>query len=682
MATIALGIAGAQWGLGAVGTTSVTGILGTAVGGYLDSAFVMPTIFRQDSAEPSYGGLNLTAADEGSPIWRVHGEAIRVPGLVLFVNEPRAQSQVNRIGKRGETTTRTYYTDCVLGFGKVSGTEDNFVERVYVNNTLVIDQRSAATLTVRYGTVDVIGTGRVAGVLANWDQYATYLGGDLSVQYGLMSLETVPNTVSTTTYASATALLSGLRNARVEVTFGGSHGFSPGEQFLTKWTLTSGTASGVWSIHPWRYMTAHESDPTRAYTVGDTTPDPGTSWTVSIMGNSVGGDVGADLTVFDSAGNDITAVTPNRGTVDWRVYAVRELPNGRTQMLLYPSFQGLDFPRSHIPYWRQPGPSTYSDAQGEFWDFWGSDGQTLALSQARTPYNLSVLESGASQVDFGYGLSRDAGGTGTADQQPMPKLVDFVGDTQAPGYRDMFALAFEDWNLSSTGNALGNVEGVVRCDDLTLPEVVTNICATHGVDTSRLDVSGLSGTVRGYRYNGVVEGRQALQPLILAYDIRARETDDGIVMFHSESSPTLTIPESDWLGGGDQPRLAFRERNTQIKLRSVQVKFLDAGKDQAPGTVTEVRQSETGGETRVISMDNLVLTVDEARAIARRILRQTRAQRFEVEGALPMSYATLTENTVITTTANGRTWRFRTTRVDVGANWEVRVSGIQEEVYA
>ena len=121
MVGIALGVAGAQWaGLGAIGSTTVAGVLGSVVGSYLDAAYVMPALFGQDAASPNYGGLNISAADEGSPIWRVHGQSIRVPvegisfrsrsaGGVKVFDTARGEEVVSVawIADQGETTDET-----------------------------------------------------------------------------------------------------------------------------------------------------------------------------------------------------------------------------------------------------------------------------------------------------------------------------------------------------------------------------------------------------------------------------------------------------------------------------------------------------------------------------------------------------------------------------------------------
>ena len=675
MVGIALGVAGAQWaGLGAIGSTTVAGVLGSVVGSYLDAAYVMPALFGQDAASPNYGGLNISAADEGSPIWRVHGQSIRVPGLLLFVNEPRAQSRQNRTGKRGEQTTHTWYTDAVFGFGKSVAGFDRFIERIYVNNTLVFDERDGVSVEVYVEPTDVVGVGRVAGVYANYDNYLGFFGN----AFGLAALETTPGVERTVAYVSHEFV----QGRPIRVLFDQDHGFSPGRRFTTHWIPTGATPTGIWGAKRWWHMFADDTDPRKAW-MGYTndinvnySPPPGTTWDVEISNSRAADGLITNLGVFDPGGKDIEIVNPTRGTRKWPIYDTRELPNGRQSLRLYPALPGEDrrIVGRHIR-----GTSINPDAI--VWHLLAPAGTKLTLSQDPTPYNLSILESGAANTEFGYVRSRALGGNGTSDQPILDLLTEWVGETQAPGFREMSVVAFEDWNLSSTGNALGNVEGIVQCRDVTIGEVVTNVCKAHGMDTTRLDVSGLTGTVRGYRYNGVVDGRQALQPLVLAFDIRSIETDDGVTLLHSADCPTLTVPEDDWIGGGGTPRLSFGERNTQIQLRSVQVKYLDADRDQVPGTVTEVRSSGTGGETRVISLDNLVLTKAEARTIARRILRQTHAQVYEVQGTLPMPYSDLTENTIVTTTVNGRTWRFRTTRVEVGANFDVRVSGVQEEVY-
>ena len=693
MASIALTIAGTAWGAVPIGAggASLTGILGAAIGGYIDSALTFPLLFQPEGQTQDVGNFTLTIADEGVPIVRAYGRAVRVPATLLYVSDQRPRDSTTGGGKRGEITRRSWFVDLLIGGapasirgGDPTFDQFNYVERIYLNDTLLFDERDEVDISVLVEGGDVIGQGYRNGVVINYDQFATFFARSAgpSVE-GLVSIEVTPNIDRTIAYSSSASVGGSPRFVHNLLTFGAAHGFDPNQGFLTRWVATSGTPTGIWADQNIRYLIAHETDPAKAYLIGEPAPTGGVTWSVQVLGNDIAHQNSPDLAVFDPGGPNLRITTPSHGTLSWPIYDTTDLPNGRTRIRLKPYYTVLGAP-AHNPYWEFSG--TYAGTKhqypaNEFWHLLANSAQTLRIKQNRTPYNLDVVERGAADMQFSSVVSRDVswGGIGIGDQPVLPFLEQFVGENLAPAYRGRPVIAIRDFNKSSGGSALGNIQIIQRQNDTTRAEVIQNIWAQYGGDVSRIDVSQVSGDCEGYQTRGVIEGVQALQPLLTTYGIRTQETEDGIRFFDTDLAPEITVPEEDWL---DDPRrgkrLRIREQNSQLELRSLTIKFQDPDEDYAPATYRKVVQSVPNGEERVVDT-NLVLTQDEAEAITKRMVSEILAGRWVADGVLPRKYIDLLENTIINTTHDGVAWRFRVREVFVQLNDEVRVSMVQAE---
>src|SRR5262249_54780103 len=70
-----------------------------------------------------------------------------------------------------------------------------------------------------------------------------------------------------------------------------------------------------------------------------------------------------------------------------------------------------------------------------------------------------------------------------------------------------------------------------------LPDVVADICARTEAE---VDVAGLSGVVSGYRFDGPVPARRALEPLAAVHGVDAVERD-GVIAFEMQDKPAVAL---------------------------------------------------------------------------------------------------------------------------------------------
>lgn len=168
------------------------------------------------------------------------------------------------------------------------------------------------------------------------------------------------------------------------------------------------------------------------------------------------------------------------------------------------------------------------------------------------------------------------------------------------------------WRLGHWLNGRAGLSG--------LGEVVADLCWRAGVAA---DVSALSGAVSGYVVDAPSTPRDALEPLMAAYDFAAVEHAGDIVFFHrsAHAPATLTIEDAaaetyaDTFSQRGDPALAPVE---------ARVRFLDSERDYLIGSVSARRLDRAEGG--VASVDApLVLEADAAEKLARAVLADRRA---------------------------------------------------------
>ncbi|HMQ42012.1 MAG TPA: glycoside hydrolase TIM-barrel-like domain-containing protein [Paracoccus sp. (in: a-proteobacteria)] len=188
-----------------------------------------------------------------------------------------------------------------------------------------------------------------------------------------------------------------------------------------------------------------------------------------------------------------------------------------------------------------------------------------------------------------------------------------------------------------------------RAGAVPLARVVADICAAAGV--TAIDVSRLSGLVRGYSAGGAETARASLQPLMLAYGFDAVERDgvlkfimrDGLVSAEL-SEPALAELEEV---AHETTRSASAEMVGRLRLTHVAV-----GGSYATSTV---EASLPDDPSPVVSDSEmaLLMTVPEARNTAARWLAEAQIGRETVRFRLPPSQRWLGPGDVVALTRRG-----------------------------
>ena len=196
-----------------------------------------------------------------------------------------------------------------------------------------------------------------------------------------------------------------------------------------------------------------------------------------------------------------------------------------------------------------------------------------------------------------------------------------------------------------------------RAGAVTLRAVVTDICRGAGV--SSVNVSGISGVVRGYALQGSESGRAALQPLMLAHGFDAVERDGVLKFVARDGLARAQIGPDDLAIEGEVTGFETVRQMESANIGQLRLSHVAAGGDYAVATA---EASLADADRRAVSESELamVLTRPEGRAITDRWIAEAEVARDTARFALPPSRADLGPGDVIVTRMPGqesRRWR-------------------------
>jgi hypothetical protein len=166
----------------------------------------------------------------------------------------------------------------------------------------------------------------------------------------------------------------------------------------------------------------------------------------------------------------------------------------------------------------------------------------------------------------------------------------------------------------------------VEAATITLGNLILQISALAGLPAEAVDVTGLDDEVQGYAITRVGSARAALDPLMAAYSLDARETG-GKVEFLKRWEAELAdtpIPFDD-LGaceqGGDPAEPFELERTNAGEMpRSLAVNFIDQSAEYEPGSQLCRRQTVSQGADAVLDLPIVFQNGDQPAQIAQRSL--------------------------------------------------------------
>lgn len=141
MATVALAAAASSAGWGQVAIA-----IATAVGSYVDNAFIFPKLFPSDPVDAGrVGDLQIMQTEEGAAIPMVAGAAGKVPCTLLWTGPLDTVEQNQSSGKGSTVVNRQYYVSVAL---LICGNIVAKVSKIWADGELVYDAERPALSAV------------------------------------------------------------------------------------------------------------------------------------------------------------------------------------------------------------------------------------------------------------------------------------------------------------------------------------------------------------------------------------------------------------------------------------------------------------------------------------------------------------------------------------------------------
>ena len=174
-----------------------------------------------------------------------------------------------------------------------------------------------------------------------------------------------------------------------------------------------------------------------------------------------------------------------------------------------------------------------------------------------------------------------------------------------------------------------------RVGAVSLRDIIEDICADAGLINPEL--SGVTGLVSGFIIDRPMRARDALSPLIEAYDLTVSE-QAGQVRFSTLSSlPVTEISAARLIDQEDGP-IQFQIDDNMVSLRDARLTYIDAARDYQIATVSA--RNELAETVRVIDTQApLIMDETQARHIVERQLQRSEPSRRLASLSLPLQDA-------------------------------------------
>lgn len=239
--------------------------------------------------------------------------------------------------------------------------------------------------------------------------------------------------------------------------------------------------------------------------------------------------------------------------------------------------------------------------------------------------------------------------------------------------------------LADFGNRIPNFTFLVKQTVTpTLASAVLTIVGRLGVIPPAFDYSALSALdlVKGYLLSGPQNTIQALEPLLLAFAIEARERAGTLHFFPRRSSGSTNVEYIDMAAHElDQqvPQvLTLTDNPTRRLPDEMIVTYIDTTNDFQQASQRAKLNERVNRITATINMP-MVLTPGQARAIAERELYSLYAYRSYAEFTLPPRWISIEEGDLLVITDGTQVFSVRITEANQGYNLITQVKGVLEQ---
>lgn len=222
---------------------------------------------------------------------------------------------------------------------------------------------------------------------------------------------------------------------------------------------------------------------------------------------------------------------------------------------------------------------------------------------------------------------------------------------------------------------------VLTPDTVSIGRIVTDICVEAGYDESQIDVTELTQTINGYMFPGGAPAREALTQLMRIGRFDAVEKDGQLVFLTRGRSTTRTLTDAD-IGYGDkedsEPAVLIERNEEQSLPHQIEVGYYELDSDYQ----MELQRSRrlAGNASDLARVDfPVVITNDQAKIVSDVILYSTWEGRESITFTAWHAHLDLLPTAVVLVQYDGREYKVRITRTDIGVNWSVKIFGVIED---
>ena len=212
-----------------------------------------------------------------------------------------------------------------------------------------------------------------------------------------------------------------------------------------------------------------------------------------------------------------------------------------------------------------------------------------------------------------------------------------------------------------------------RVGAVPIQDVIAEICAEAGIESP--DVSDVVGLLSGFVIDRPMRARDALSPLLEAYDLTVSEQAGRVCFAALSSQAVRSIQESELIVQEGGP-IRYQIDDDMVSLRDVRLTYIDAARDYQMAT-TSARHDLS--ETVRIAELQAPIVMDETRAkiIAKQQLARSEPARRSASFSMPLHSAPAVGNRVILPGSDG-TWIIN--KLSLGSQADVTAFALPDSV--
>jgi hypothetical protein len=252
---------------------------------------------------------------------------------------------------------------------------------------------------------------------------------------------------------------------------------------------------------------------------------------------------------------------------------------------------------------------------------------------------------------------------GDEAQQPDPLIAAFEGETEAPAYRGIAYVVFEDMPLADYGNRIPNLTFEVLADDSVAHHAGHAIAALARLDgRAAVATAGSFPALAGHFAGQSGSVADAMAPLLALSGgsivpglVTTVQGTGGTVKPLAVADCHARLPAAG--RRRDRRKLLGGER----RIGAVEVSFYDLSRDYQLGVQRVQRDPSAIVDQQAVPC---AMAPDDAKALAAKLLARSEAARWQLEVQLPWRHMTIRPGESVSLEDQPGTWRIRQVRFE------------------